>query len=272
MSVTCGLTGERVTDPARIAIMRTRRIRWADHFSWPWMVAMGNENQAEDLVPRNMMADLDADDAIYIPGLHGVYVFHTVDGMHLTWYARANMVAFNGKLYHVVYQHGNLLAAYTWLARQRVADACFVTVLDTDLRCRLQNGNVLRISGSTVYRYSGELKDDLACVNCIRMVPPVQWWQAPSTFFDDLGKVYAPQDRITRPFLNLQRTIRRWSNKKREERLHVFRSVGLFALLNDDLFMKITDMAFRSTSSRCVQIELGLGSRRLLPEVQVRFD
>ena len=272
MSVICGLTGELVTDPVRIAIMRTQRIRWADHFSWPWMVAMGNERQADELVPRNMMAGLDVDDAIHIPGLHGVYVFQTMDGMHLTWYAQADMVAFDGKLYHVVYQHGNLLAAYTWLVRQKATDARFVLATDTDLGCRLQKKKVLRIMGSTVDRYSGQLKNSPSCVLCIQMAPPVHWWQAPLTFFDDLGTTYAPHDRITGPLVKLQRTIKRWGDRKRTERLNAFRTVGWFAVLNDDLFKKITDMAFKSASLDCVGIELGLGSHGFCPEVQIRFE
>jgi hypothetical protein len=272
MSVCCGLTGEIVTDRARISIMQTQRIRWVDHFSWPWMVAIGNEQQAEDLVPRNMMAALDADDAIYIPRLHGVYVFQTVDGEHIVWYAQANMVAFGGKLYHVVFQEGNLLAAYAWLVQKKVKDARFVLVMDTDLRWQFRNGKVLRIRGSAVNRDSGEFKDTgTAYVNCIQMVPPVQWWQAPATYFDDLWREYAAHDRITCRLLKLQNAVKKWSHKKKAERLDCFRNIGWFSVLNDDLFKKITDMAFKSASHHCVQIELGLGSRRPCPRFQIHL-
>ena len=81
MSVRCGLTGETVTDPARIAIMRTQWIRWIDHFSWPWMVAMGNDNQAEDLVQRNAMGVLDEDTSPYLVRLISVF-FNVVHLFH----------------------------------------------------------------------------------------------------------------------------------------------------------------------------------------------
>ncbi len=259
-----GLNGEIITNPERLA---PRWIRWADHFSWPWMVAMGFDGQADDLIPRNTFAQLDADDTIYISGLRGVFVFEG-EATSFVWYAQANMVALDGKLYHVVFQDGNLLAAYAWLVRRRT-DAEVVVVSKTNLTWRFKHNGVLQIRGSTIDRYTGEIRRQhrASCVNCIQMVPPVQWWQAPATYFDDLGRVYAPHDHITHRLLKLQKTTRRWSQAKKSNRLNGLRNVGWFAVLSDDLYERIVALAFKSACSLPVRIQLELGACAHVDEI-----
>jgi hypothetical protein len=260
MSVRCGLTGETVTDPARVAIMRTQRIRWIDHFSWPWMVAMGNENQAEDLVPRNAMGVLDEDDLIYIPKLNGIYVFENEE--RVTWYAQANMVSFRGKLYHVIAQHHNLLAAYAWLINQKVKDAQFLSVSGSDLECRLINGNLLKIYGSVIDRYSGRIQEfGRATITCIQMIPPVQWWQAPCTYGADVRNIYAPHDKVTTSLLKLQRAIKTWCRRRKAHWHNTLRRLGWFSILNDDLFELIIQQAFKAAPLRCIRLRLELPLR-----------
>ena len=254
-----GLTGEIIADPSRLT---PPWIRWVDHFSWPWMVAMGFEGQADDLIPRNTLAPLDEDDAIYIPGLRGVFIFEN-EKDKFVWYAQANMVALDGKLYHVVFQEGNLLAAYAWLMRRQKVDAAVMLIAKTNLTWHFPHNNVLQIRGSTIDRYTGEMRPQhrAAYVNCIQMIPPVQWWQAPKTYFDDLWKVYAPQDHVTHRLLKLQTTMKKWSQRKKTDRLNKLRNVGWLSVLNDDLYERVMELAFRSTSLRPIRTQLELETR-----------
>ena len=189
-----------------------------------------------------------------------MYVFQ---GSELvTWYAQSNLIAFRGKLYHVVYEQNNLLASYAWLIDQKIKDARYALVIDSDLRCYLHNGNMLKIHGSTVDRYIGSIRAvGNSHVICIQMIPPNTWWQSPTTYWTDLKTLYAPQDQITGKLLKIQRILKERSKLIKTRRYNTLRNLGWFAVLNDDLFQLIMQKTLKEVSHRWVRLRLELPPR-----------
>jgi hypothetical protein len=101
------------------------------------MIANGFAHQADDLIPRNTWSDrLDGDNAMYIPGLHGIYIFENNLGERIHWYAQAHMISFQNKLYYVASHRANMIECYTWIVKQ-TSSSNHIYIVNTDLQVKL---------------------------------------------------------------------------------------------------------------------------------------
>jgi hypothetical protein len=240
-------------------------IPWKEHFMWPWMVMNGFAHQADEMIPRNALARPDTDDLVYIPNLHGIYIFQNMSGNRFCWYAQAEMVSFNNKLYHVVNQHQNLLYGYAWMAKKTSSNN-YMLITNLDLTFELNENGYLRINGYQIDRYSGKIHRyffrgfKAASVSCVQMIPALPWWLDMS-YSDKIKDIYAKQDQITSKLVFLQKVLKIYAHKKIARRtllIKTIKSIAGFSALPDDVSLKIFQMAWPQITNipRCVQLEL----------------
>jgi hypothetical protein len=241
-------------------------IPWHKHFSWPWMVANGCEHQADEMIPQNSWSErLDGSDALYIPGLHGIYIFENKFGERFCWYAQAHMIAFQNKLYYVASHRSNMIECYTWYAKQ-ISCSNHLLVVNTDFQLVLNEYGHLLIRGSEFDRYSGRIRriGIGGAAHCIRCIPDVPWW-LDNEFNHKIRTTYATRDQVMPELIALQRKIKQWAchniSKRKKERHAKYRH-GWLKLLPDDVFELIVQRLIEvANTHHCVRV--------MLPEIHL---
>ena len=199
---------------------------------------------------------------MYIQGLHGIYTFDNKKGERIHWYAQADMIAFNHKLYHVIRHRANMMECYTWLAKQATTSN-HILVMNTDFEIIINEYGHLGVQGSRFDRYSGKI-DVLGIggfAHCIQCVPVTPWWLDPQ-YNKKINTIYANKDRVMPKLVKLQSALKKWayinSCQRRNERVNQY-CHGWLRLLPDDVLELIVQMVIRVTSTpRCVELKLVL--------------
>jgi len=223
-----------------------KKIQRRNSFGWPYFG--GNDEEIDDnsLIFRHPSTPVDDQDKIFLAHKSDVYVFQgEKENNNFVWYTRSNMVAMQGLLYAMYFEHYHVLHSY--IAEHGTQNEDVVIVRDSGLSWKPHKKilGVLMISGIHIHRATGEVvvwkrstgEESLgtAFVYCMRSRPPVPWYT--KGFFPNLEKAYAQCNDLNKgQIVKLQQWGRMLVHKRKVQFKSQFRFHGWFALLTDDLF------------------------------------
>ena len=235
-----------------------RKVRLRDTVAWPYFGAseIPFESHGDALNFRSNENPLDDSDLVCVPKRPcDVFEFETDGGDVLTWYARSNLVAWQGELYAVFYECNHLLGSYAWLT---ATDARVTRVRNSGLHCRFRRDGRLFISGLHVHRCTGEIvswirasgvsEPGWASASCMRMRPPEPWYA--KGFLLERESVYLRKDYLNKGQI---RRLQRWM-RERHRRCNLLSTLrcagGWFSILCDDVLEIIVSMVREKVAER----------------------
>ena len=228
-------------------------IRACEHIAWSFWKKIGIK--PDEPVHKRFSLPLGAEDFVYTPNTHHVYIFETKEEKKtVIWYRWSGLVAVNGELYSLI-DNTNLFESYAWL----VHDECkaeYILVKETPMEVfqRETQGKVNFI-GANIDRDTGMVITSEYHTKCFtiavkKRATTVPWYKLNT---DELMKPPI-RERLNSSVICVQRWMRRMLQNKIPA-MQQIKHRGIFKTLPEDVFAIIEYHYHRCLQPRQIQRE-----------------